>query len=85
MINAEEARKLKNNICELQLEQIERGIKESIIAGGTSVYYQTDALKPETISQLVRLGYKVRTKKINEWTTYDTEISWGEEDEDASE
>lgn len=84
MISAEEARKLKNNICELQLEQIERGIKESIIAGGTSVYYKTDALKPETISQLVHLGYKVRTKNINEWTTYDTEISWVEEEEDVS-
>ena len=42
MISAAEARELANNISQLQLEEIERGIKQTIILGGHAVYYTTD-------------------------------------------
>ena len=73
MISAAEARKLKNNICRIQLEQIERGIKETIIMGGTSIGYKTDILHECTIEWLKLLGYKVQPEAYN-----NTKISWEE-------
>lgn len=81
MISAAEARELANNISKLQLEQIERGIKETILAGGTStsIYYKTDKLDSSTIECLRGLGYKVRVRtQPNLWGCVDTEISWEE-------
>ena len=81
MISAAEARELANNISKLQLEQIERGIKETILAGGTgtSIYYKTDKLDSYTIECLRDLGYKVRVRtQPNLWGCVDTEISWEE-------
>ena len=54
MISAAEARKLSKHVWTLQLEQIERAIKETIIMGGTCIYYETDMLKKETIEWLKR-------------------------------
>ena len=75
MISAAEARKLKNNICRIQLEQIERGIKETIIMGGTSIGYKTDALDECTIEWLKLLGYNVQTSECVDNSTI---ISWEE-------
>ena len=77
MISAAEARDLaKTNIAQLQLEQIERGIKESIIMGGTRVHYKTEALNDLTIEYLRNLGYKVQPHLVGGWDTDNTEISW---------
>lgn len=77
MISAAEARQLANNISQLQLEQIERGIKETILMGGTStsIYYKTDKLDKATIDTLINLGYKIKTQ-ANSLGYSDTEISW---------
>lgn len=77
MISAAEARDLANtNIAQLQLEQIERAIKESIIMGGTRIYYKTEALNAITIEYLRNLGYKIQSHLVGGWDTDDTEISW---------
>jgi hypothetical protein len=73
MISAVEARKLKDNICWIQLHQIEQGIKETIIMGGTQIGYKTDMLDKNTIEWLEILGYKVEDDGYN-WT----KISWEE-------
>ena len=73
MISAAEARKLKDNICWIQLHQIEQGIKETIIMGGTQIGYKTDRLDKNTIEWLEILGYKVEDNGYN-WT----KISWEE-------
>lgn len=77
MISAAEARQLANNLSQLQLEQIELGIKETILSGGTStsIYYKTDKLEKDTIEQLRNLGYKLQTQ-TNSLGYSDTEISW---------
>ena len=71
MISAAEARKLKDDIWRIQLEQIERAIKETICMGGTQVGYKTDKLDKDTIWMLNQLGYKVENGGYN-WT----KISW---------
>ena len=74
MISAAEARKLSKHIWTAQLEQIERGIKETIIMGGHSIWYNRSALRDETIEWLKLLGYKV----FDEQYTGVVEISWEE-------
>jgi hypothetical protein len=76
MISAAEARKLKDDIWRLQLEQIERGIKETIINGGTCICYKTDKLCEETIEILRELGYHIYTRRVNSTWTDETEITW---------
>ncbi len=71
MISAAEARKLKDDIWRLQLEQIERAIKETITMGGTQIGYKTDMLNEDTIWWLKQFGYKVEDDGYN-WT----KISW---------
>ncbi len=71
MISAAEARKLKDNISQIQLKQIEQGIKETIIMGGPYLGYKTDLLNKNTIEQLKALGYKVEDEGYG-WT----KISW---------
>ena len=73
MISAAEARKLKDDIWRIQLEQIERAIKETITMGGTQVGYKTDKLNEDTIWWLKQYGYKVEDEGLN-WT----KISWEE-------
>ena len=58
MISAAEARELANDISQLQLEEIERGIKQTIILGGHAVYYTTDKLEPTVADLLINLGYR---------------------------
>ena len=79
MITAEEARKLADSVWQLQIEQIERGIKETIIMGGSCLYYKASALKTATIDYLRSLGYKVYQQSINGWATNEMIISWEEE------
>lgn len=74
MISAAEARELENNISQVQLEQIERGIKETILMGGHCIYYKTEKLNTATVEYLKSLGYKMRIRDL--WTSTDTEISW---------
>ncbi len=71
MISAAEARKLARHTWTIQLEQIERAIKETIIMGGTCIYYQTDKLDESTIAWLGLLGYRVQAEAYNS-----TKISW---------
>lgn len=71
MISAAEARNYKDTIHQFQLDQIDRGIKESIIMGGSYLGYSTDLLATKTIEQLKLLGYKVEAQD-NNWT----KISW---------
>ena len=80
MISAAEARQFANNLSQLQLGQIERGIKETILMGGTStsIYYKTDKLEKATVEQLRNLGYKLKTQ-ANSLGYSDTEISWGDD------
>ena len=73
MISAAEARKLSKHIWTAQLEQIERGIKETITMGGTQIGYKTDMLDECTVEWLKLLGYKVENDGYN-WT----KISWEE-------
>ena len=73
MISAAEARKLSKHIWVIQLEQIEKGIKETIASGGTCVWYSTDRLTEAAIEWLKLLGYKVEAEKFN-----NTKISWEE-------
>ena len=81
MISAAEARYLaKYNIWQLQLEQIERGIQDTIIMGGNCVYFKTSELHDETISYLKALGYKIQAKTIGPWNSQDTEISREDEE-----
>ena len=75
MISAAEARKLSKHIWTVQLEQIERGIKETIIMGGTCIGYKTDALDECTIEWLKILGYNVKTSECIDSSTI---ISWEE-------
>jgi hypothetical protein len=75
MISAAEARKLSNHVWTVQLEQIERGIKETIIMGGTQVGYKTDVLDDCTIEWLKLLGYTVQTSECLDNSTI---ISWEE-------
>jgi hypothetical protein len=76
MISAEEARQLANNISQLQLEEIERGIKQTIILGGQAIYYTTDKLEQSVINTLIKLGYKIQPYIVGGFTTCNTEISW---------
>lgn len=79
MITAEEARKLsQNSIWKLQLEQIEQGVKASIIMGGNHIYYKSDKLHPDTIEHLRMLGYNVEPHVSDGWLVNDTKISWEE-------
>ena len=73
MISAAEARKLSKHVWTIQLEQIERAIKETITMGGTQVGYKSDMLDERTIEWLKLLGYKVEDDGYN-WT----KISWEE-------
>ena len=73
MISAAEARKLSRHVWTIQLEQIERAIKETITMGGTQIGYKTDMLDKCTIEWLEILGYKVEDDGYN-WT----KISWEE-------
>ena len=76
MISAAEARELANNISQLQLEEIECGIKQTIILGGHAVYYTTDKLEPAVADLLISLGYKVQLYTVGGFVTCNTEISW---------
>lgn len=76
MISAAEARELANNISQLQLDEIERGIKQTVIMGGHAVYYTTDKLEPSVVNTLIKLGYKVQPYVVGGFTTCNTEISW---------
>lgn len=71
MISAVQARDYKDTIYQFQLDQIDRGIKESIIMGSHYLGYRTDLLATKTIEQLELLGYKVGAQD-NNWT----KISW---------
>lgn len=71
MMSAADARKLAQHIWMAQWEQIERAIKETIIMGGTCIYYKTDMLDKATIEWLKILGYKVQVEDYNS-----TKISW---------
>ena len=73
MISAAEARKLKENIWRIQLEQIERAIKETVCMGGAQIGYMTDKLDKDTIWMLKQLGYRVEDDGYN-WT----KITWEE-------
>ena len=73
MISAAEARKLSNHVWTAQLELIERYVKETIIMGGTCIYYCTDTLDENTIEWLKLIGYKVQKEDHNS-----TKISWEE-------
>lgn len=73
MISAAEARRLNRHIWTIQLEQIERGIKETIAQGGIQIGYKTDTLDECTVEWLKILGYKVEDDGYN-WT----KISWEE-------
>ena len=75
MISAAEARQLSKYTWIAQLEQIERGIKETIIMGGTCIGYKTDALDGCTIEWLKILGYSVQTSGCIDNSTI---ISWEE-------
>ena len=79
MISAAEARDLANNISQIQLEQIERAIKETIIMGGTCIYYKTDKLFEETIEVLREHGYHVYTRRVSITWTDESVISWRED------
>lgn len=74
MISVAEARKLSKHVWTIQLEQIERAIKETIIMGGHSIWYKRSALRDETIEWLKLLGYKI----FDEQYTGAVEISWEE-------
>jgi hypothetical protein len=76
MISAAEARRLSKHSWTLQLEQIERAIKETIIMGGTRIYYKTDMLDENTIEWLKLLDYKVEVHTSGSFFTNQTEISW---------
>ena len=80
MISAEEAKALANNLFELQCEQIDRSIKETILMGGTqtSIYYKTRTLDPLVLELVEALGYKVTTEE-NSLGYSETKISWEEE------
>jgi hypothetical protein len=71
MISAADARKLAQHIWMAQWEQIERAIKETIVMGGTCIYYRTDMLDECTIEWLKLLDYKVQAEDYN-----NTKISW---------
>ena len=73
MISAVEARNLTKHIWLIQLEQIERAIKETIAMGGTCVWYSTAMLDNCTAEWLKFLGYKVEKENYN-----NTKISWEE-------
>lgn len=73
MISAAEARMLSQHIWIAQLEQIEHGIKETILLGGNYIGYRTDSLEKLAIEWLTMLGYKVEECEAN-WT----KISWEE-------
>ena len=76
MISAAEARRLANNVSQLQLEEIEHGIKQTIILGGHAVYYTTDKLEKSVVDVLTKLGYKVQPYVVGGFVTCNTEISW---------
>jgi hypothetical protein len=71
MMSAADARKLAQHIWMAQWEQIERAIKETIVMGGTCIYYRTDMLDECTIEWLKLLDYKVQAEDYN-----NTKISW---------
>jgi glutamine amidotransferase PdxT len=71
MFSAADARRLTKHIWTAQLEQIERAIKETIIIGGTCIYYKTDMLDDVTIEWLKLLDYKVHAEAYGK-----TKISW---------
>lgn len=71
MMSAADARKLAQHIWMAQWEQIERAIKETIIIGGTCIYYRTDMLDECIIEWLKLLDYKVQAEDYN-----NTKISW---------
>lgn len=71
MISAADARAYGKHVWTLQLEQIDRAIKETIVMGGTCIYYKTDMLNDTTIEWLKLLGYEVQPEAYNS-----TKISW---------
>ena len=82
MISAAEARKLSKHRWTLQLEQIENAIKETIIMGGTCVYYKTDMLDENTTEYLKLIGYTVQPRIVGGFVTDLTEIYWEDSDID---
>ena len=79
MITAEQARLLAEDPLTIQLEQIERGIKETILMNGTEIYYKTEYLHPQAVEILEALGYKVYKRIIGEiYETGEVVISWEE-------
>lgn len=80
MITAEQARLLAEDPLAIQLEQIERGIKETILMNGTEIYYKTEFLHPQAVEILEALGYRVYKRIVNEiFETGETVISWEED------
>ena len=71
MISAAEARQFKEHAWQYQLEQIDRAVKETIIAGGHECGYRADLLDERTIKQLRFLGYRVEVTDYHLAT-----ISW---------
>lgn len=79
MISAAEARQFSNNdLWKIQLEEIEQGVKQTLLRGGTYIFYKTEMLREDTIEQLRKLGYKVEVNVSGGWLTHDTKISWKE-------
>lgn len=79
MITAEQARLLAEDPLTIQLEQIERAIKETILMNGTEIYYKTEYLHPQAVGILEVLGYKVYKRIVNEiFETGEVVISWEE-------
>lgn len=71
MISAAEARNLTKHIWLIQLELLERAIKDAVVAGDTCVWYSTSMLESTTIEWLKLLGYRIEEEKYNI-----TKISW---------
>ena len=84
MLTAEQARLLHEDPLTIQLDQIERAIKETILMNGTEVYYKTEFLCSKTIEILQSLGYKVYKRIIDEiYVTGETVISWEADNEET--
>ena len=77
MITVEQARLLAEDPWIIQLEQIERAIKETVLMNGTEIYYKSEYLHPKAVEILEALGYKVYKRIVNEiFETGEVVISW---------
>lgn len=79
MISADELRKRVSNVVEKELQQIENLITKSI--GEREGVWSVSVnwiLDPNSIKELVRLGYKVETHKTDDFSMRNdsTTVSW---------